>query len=177
VIRTLSTRTVYENAWLTLREDEIERPDGSRGIYSVVDKHHGALVVALEDERVWLVGQFKYPLRRFSWEFPQGAIDDRVASPEETARTELAEETGLRAGRLERLGTMHYTPGLSSQAFDAWLATELEHGEPDPEPTEVGLEARPVDGATFRRMVADGEITDAATIAAWSLLAMRGTAL
>ena len=177
MIRTLATRTVYTNPWLTLREDEIERADGSRGIYSVVDKHDGALVVPWDGERVWLVGQYKYPLRRFCWELPQGAIDDRDASPEETARTELLEETGLRAGRLELLARLHYSPGLSSQAFHAWLATDLEHGEPEPEATEVGLRTRPVTGATFRRMVADGEITDAATIAAWSLLAMHGIEL
>jgi 8-oxo-dGDP phosphatase len=177
VIRTLSSRTVYENPWLTVREDEIERADGSRGVYAVVDKHDGALVVPWDGERVWLVGQFKYPLGRFCWEFPQGAIDDRAASPEETARTELAEETGLRAGRLELLARLHYSPGMSSQAFHAWLATDLSQGEAAPEPTEVGLEARAVTGATFRRMVTEGEITDAATIGAWGLLAMRGLRL
>jgi 8-oxo-dGDP phosphatase len=176
VIRTLSTRTVYENPWLTLREDRIERQDGSRGVYAVVDKHDGALVVPWDGERVWLVGQFKYPLGCFCWEFPQGAIDDRVASPEETARTELAEETGLRAGRLELLARMHYSPGMSSQAFHAWLALDLVRGEAAPEPTEVGLRTRAVTGATFERMVADGEITDAATIAAWGLVRGRGVA-
>ena len=174
MIRTLGSRVVYRNPWVSIREDDVERPDGSRGVYAVVDKNDGALIVPWDGERLYLVGQDKYPLGAFDWEFPQGAIDDREASPEETARTELEEETGLRAGRLERLGFMHYSPGLSSQGCHAWVATDLEHGEPRPEPTEVGLGVLAVAPARFERMVLDGEITDAATIAAWTLLGLRG---
>ena len=174
MIRTLASRVVYRNPWVTIREDDVERPDGSRGVYAVVDKNEGALVVPWDGERLHVVGQFKYPIGRRAWEFPQGAIDDREASPEETARTELLEETGLRAGRLDLLGRMHYAPGLSSQSFHAWLATELEDGEPEPESTEVGIESRAVAPATFERMVLDGEISDAATVAAWALVRMRG---
>ncbi len=174
MIRTLSSRTVYENPWVTIREDAIERPDGSEGVYAVVDKNPGALIVPFDGERFHLVGMYWYPIARFAWEFPQGAIDDREASPEETARIELEEETGLRAERLERVGFMHYAPGISSQGCDVFLATGLEQGEARPEATEVGLEARAVTGDTFERMVLDEEITDAATIGAWSLLALKG---
>ena len=174
MIRTLSSRIVYRNPWVSIREDAIERPGGDEGVYAVVDKNDGALIVPWDGEQLYLVGQFKYPLGAWDWEFPQGAIDDREVSPEETARTELVEETGLTAARWERLGFMHYSPGLSSQGCHAWLATELEHGEPRPEPTEVGLEVRALAPDRFEAMVRDGDITDAASIAAWTLLGLRG---
>ena len=177
MIRTLSTRTVYENPWVRVREDAIEREDGSHGVYAVVDKNEGALIVPWDGERVTLVGQVKYPVGRFFWEFPQGAIDDRDAVPEETARAELAEETGLTAGTLEHLGRLFYSYGLSSQGFDLWLATDLVQGEPRREATEVGMQARAFTRAEFEAMVRSGEIADAASLAAWELLRIRGIAL
>jgi 8-oxo-dGTP pyrophosphatase MutT (NUDIX family) len=176
-IRTLSTRTVYENPWVRVREDRIERADGSPGVYAVVDKNEGCLVVPWDGERVWLVGQVKYPVGSFYWEFPQGAIDDRRVDPEETARTELREETGFEARSLKHLGRLFYSYGLSSQGFDLWLATDLVAGEASPEPTEVGIETRGVTRDEFTAMVVSGEIADAASLAAWELLRIRGVTL
>jgi 8-oxo-dGTP pyrophosphatase MutT (NUDIX family) len=175
VIRTLSSRTVYENPWLTVREDEIEREDGSRGIHAAVDKNDGAVVVPWDGERTTIVGQVKYPIGRFCWEFPQGATDhDDAATPEETARAELLEETGLRAGTLLRLGRLHYAPGILNQAFDAWYATDLVAGEARPEETEVGLRARSVTPGELDDLVRSGELVDAASLAVLHLMRVRG---
>jgi 8-oxo-dGTP pyrophosphatase MutT (NUDIX family) len=175
-IRTLSTRTVYENPWVSIREDAIEREDGSQGIHAVVDKNDSALVVPWDGERVTLVGQDKYPIGRFCWEFPQGAVDHREASPEETARAELEEETGLRAARLRHLGRLNYVPGISSQAVDAWLATELVAGAARPEATEVGITSRAVTPAELDALIEAGDIVDAASVAVLHLLRLRGVA-
>ena len=173
-IRTLSSRRVYENPWLSVREDAIEREDGSQGIHAVVDKNDGAVVVPWDGERLTVVGQVKYPIGLFSWEFPQGASDhDDTKDAEEIARAELLEETGLRAGTLTHLGRLRYAPGILSQAFDAWLATDLVAGEARPEATEVGIEARAVTADEFDALVGAGEIVDAATLAVLHLL--RGT--
>lgn len=177
MIRTLSTKTVYENPWITVREDAIERQDGSHGIHAVIDKHDGALVVPWDGQRTTLVGQVKYPIGRFVWEFPQGAMDDDAsAGPETIARAELAEETGLRAGTLTHLGRLAYAPGILSQEFDVWLATDLQEGEPAPEETEVGLTTRAVTPAELDGLVASGDLVDAASLAALHLLRMRGVA-
>jgi 8-oxo-dGTP pyrophosphatase MutT (NUDIX family) len=174
VIRTLSTRTVYENPWVSVREDAIEREDGSHGVHAVIDKHDGALVVPWDGERTTLVGQVKYPLGRFVWEFPQGATDDDAsATPEHTARAELLEETGMRAGALTHLGRLAYASGILSQEFDAWLATGLEAGEARPEPTEVGLRTRAVTPAELDALVESGDLVDAASLAALHLLRIR----
>ena len=174
--RRLGSRTVYENPWLRLREDEIERVGGDgvarRGVYAVVEKEDFALVVPWDGEGLWLVGQERYTVGRHTWEFPQGGVTG--ATPQERARVELAEETGLRAGTLVHLGHLDNAVGMSAQGFDVWLATELEHGEPSPEPEEVDMTARRVSVGEFEAMVRAGELTDGASLAAWALLGLRG---
>lgn len=174
-IETLSSRTVYENPWVRVREDAVRRADGSEGVHAVVEKRDAAVVVPWDGERLHLVGQVKHPIGRFCWEFPQGAIDQGdLPSPEEVARLELAQETGLRAGALRHLGRLAFVPGISSQFFDAWLATDLEEGRAEPDAEEVDLETRAVTPAAFCAMVAAGDIVDSSTLAAWALLDLHG---
>jgi 8-oxo-dGTP pyrophosphatase MutT (NUDIX family) len=168
VIRTLGSRTVYENPWLRVREDEIELPDGTRGLYGVVEKGDFGLVVPWDGARLTLVGQFRHPIAAFSWEFPQGFVEG--AEPEAAARQELEEETGLRAGRLRHLGHAYGASGFCSQGFDAWLATDLAQGEPRREPTEQGMQVRAVTPAELDALVLSGEIQDACSVAAWALV-------
>ena len=74
MIRQLSSRRVYESPYLRLREDAIEQPDGTRGIYGVVEKPDFALVVPWDGQRLHLVGQYRYPVASFEWELPQGGV-------------------------------------------------------------------------------------------------------
>nr|BFE84754.1 hypothetical protein GCM10020093_073550 [Planobispora longispora] len=73
-IRTVSTREVYRNRWLSFREDVVERADGTRGIYSVVDRPDYAVVIAADGGGFHLVEQYRYPIRGRYWEFPQGCF-------------------------------------------------------------------------------------------------------
>src|SRR5258708_1800444 len=100
-----SSRTIYENPWIRLREDRVVRPDGNRGIYGVVEFKSWsiAIVPVTEDGDTFLVGQHRYPRQRFSWEVPQGGGPPRVP-PLEGARRELREETGISAQRWTSLG-------------------------------------------------------------------------
>jgi 8-oxo-dGTP pyrophosphatase MutT (NUDIX family) len=171
-IRRLSSRTVYESRWLKLREDEIERPDGERGVYALVDKEDFQVVLPWDGERVTLVGQERYTLGRFSWELPAGVVAG--AAPEDAARTELAEETGLRAGSLVHLGRLDSAVGYSNQGYHVWLATELEQGEAAPEHEEVGMTTRQVTPTELDAMIVAGEMTDSDTIASWTLARLKG---
>ena len=113
-ITTLSSKVVYENQWLTLREDQIEHADGSRCVYSVVDKPDFALVVPMQDDGFHLVEQYRYTVRSRSWEFPSGSFSPGASgTSEEMAVAELAEETGLSAGRFEKLGFLHCANGMT----------------------------------------------------------------
>jgi 8-oxo-dGTP pyrophosphatase MutT (NUDIX family) len=170
-MRTTSSREVYANAWMTVREDELLRADGSSGVYGVVDKPDYALVIALESDQLCLVEQYRYPLGLRRWEFPQGTAPDRAeCEPAELAARELREETGLRADELTELGVLDVAPGLSSQRGRAFLATGLTAGAHERELEEQDMRAEWFPRAAFERMVAAGEITDAQSIAAYALL-------
>lgn len=173
-IQTLDSRVVYENRWLRLREDKIRHADGSEGIYSVVDKAPFALIIPCARDQVYLVGQWRYTVQEFCWEFPQGALDGQPDVPmDEVARIELAEETGLRAGRIAQIGQLYTAYGHSNQTFSVFVATDLSPGEAAPEPGEIGMQTRPVTRAELERMIRDGELRDSHSVAAYQLLRMR----
>ena len=173
-IERVSSREIYRNPWLTLREDRIRRPDGSDGIYSVVDKPDFALVIPAEADGFHLVEQYRYPVGGRFWEFPQGtATGGVVVPPAELAAAELAEETGLRAGSLELLGHLHCAYGMSSQGFDVFLATGLTPGPTAREATEQDMRQRLVGRDEFEAMIRSGLVTDDSTLAAYALLLMR----
>ncbi|MEV0245771.1 NUDIX hydrolase [Nocardia sp. NPDC050712] len=173
-IRTVASRLVYENPWLSLREDRIERADGSRGIYSVVDAPDFAVVLPFEDDGFHLVEQYRYPMGRRSWEFPAGGFPAGVTgTPEQLAAAELVEETGFRAGRLERLGLLHPANSMTGQGGEVFLATELSAGPARREVTEQDMRQQWFGRTEFERMVRAGEITDGPTLAAYLLFRMR----
>ncbi|HMJ36066.1 MAG TPA: NUDIX hydrolase [Baekduia sp.] len=173
-LRVTATRTVYENRWLRVREDETVLPDGSPGLYAVVEKPPAAVIVPRDGEHLWLVNQYRHTVRGRFWELPQGAWEDRPDAPgADVARGELAEETGLRAGTMERLGRLFYAYGFSDQPFEVWLATDLTAGEQQLEHTEQGLQMGRFTLAEVDAMVLAGRIRDAASVAALGLMRLR----
>jgi 8-oxo-dGDP phosphatase len=178
-IHRVASREVYRNDWLTLREDDIRRPDGSPGIYSVIDKATYALVIPRDTDedgdRFHLVEQFRYPLGMRRWEFPQGtAPGQEELDPPTLAARELREETGLRAASMELLGMLDVAPGMSSQRGRVFLATGITEGEHDREHEEQDMHSEWFSRAQLEQMMRDGDITDAQTIAAWALLLLSG---
>lgn len=134
--RRLSSRNVYDNAWISLREDQVVRPNGEHGIYGVMHFKNVAVgVLAIEDEYIYLVGQYRYPLDKYSWEIPEGGCpegEDLLRA----AQRELEEETGLRAAKWEKLGEAHLSNSVSDERAIWYIATELAQGEHRPEGTE-----------------------------------------
>jgi 8-oxo-dGTP pyrophosphatase MutT (NUDIX family) len=163
---TLSRRPIYENPWIAVHEDRVIRPDGHPGIYGVVHFKNAAVGVLPVDQlgRVWLVGQYRYTLGKYSWEIPEGG-GPVGEPPEETARRELREETGLTAGRLELLATAHLSNSVSDEIAHIFRASELLPGASDPEGTER-LVVRPVEWDEARAMLRRGEITDSMSVIA-----------
>ncbi|WP_234996996.1 NUDIX domain-containing protein [Pseudonocardia thermophila] len=173
-METISSRQVYANAWMTVREDAIRRPDGSSGIFGVVDKPTAAVVIPFDGERLHLVEQFRYPVGHRRWEFPMGTAPDRAElDPAELAARELAEETGLVAGKLELLGQLDIAPGMSSQREHVFLATELSAGPTRREHTEQDMRTAWFTVAEFEDMIRDGRLVDAQTLAAYLLMRLR----
>lgn len=170
--RKVSTRVVYDNPWIRVREDEVVRPDGLPGIYGVIHFKNVAVgVLALEEGMLYLVGQYRYSLERYSWEIPEGGCPEGE-DPLQTARRELAEETGLRARRWTKMGEAHLSNSVSDELAVWFLAEGLEQGERRPEGTEK-LQVRCVSLKEAREMVDSGEITDALSLLAIQQLLLR----
>ena len=170
-IRTLTSGVIYEDNWMRLRRDEIERRDGSRGTYAFIEKRDFALVIPAENGGFHLVEEYRYPIGRRTWSFPQGGWPHgESGSPDELARLELEQETGLRARELTRLGYLHSSHGTSSQGGHYFLATGLEPGAPERETEEQDMRQEWVSRARFEEMIGEGLITDDSTVAAYTLL-------
>ncbi|GGH14265.1 NUDIX domain-containing protein [Silvibacterium dinghuense] len=171
-IRTLSTREVYRNHWLSVREDQIERSNGVPGIYGVVDKEDCAVILPFEGDTVYLIEQFRYTIQERALELPQGGWEQAGVDPEELARGELREETGLVADTMIYLGSMWIAYGFAKQKQHVYLATGLTPGETEPDPEEHDLVLKTATVAEFEQMMMDGTIQDVCTIAAWGLYKM-----
>lgn len=170
-VRCLTSRVVYENPWTTLTEDVVERGDGSQGLYAVMRSRDFALVIPWDGTRFHLVEQFRYPVGRRLWEFPQGSVpDDRAPSPRAVAEIELREEAGLTAGLWTHLGFLHAGYGRSSNGFDVFLAEDLTEVPPAREPEEQDMRSGVFTPAEVWNLIAQGRMTDSHSVAALALL-------
>lgn len=170
---THTTRTAYDNQWISVEHSEVTTPGGSAGIYGVVRfKNYAVGVLPIDHEdHTWLVGQYRYALDQYSWEMPAGGCPKDEA-PEDAARRELLEETGLTAGTLKPLLTgVKLTNSVTDETAYCYLATDLTPGEAEPEDTEdIQIKRLPVDDVID--MVMNDQIDDSYTIMAFQRLAL-----
>jgi len=163
--KTTSSSYVYKNPWIKVREDQIIRPDGSPGIYGVIEFKGATAVLALtEENEILLVGQYRYPTKNYSWEIIEGGRDEGESFLE-AAKRELAEEAALTAEEwIEVGGTVHLSNSCSDEAGKIFIARKL---SPLPatkhDVTEV-LQIKKVPIEDFFTMTQNGEITDSLTL-------------
>ncbi len=172
-IKTISSREVYRNPWTRVREDIIERANGARGLYGVVEKDPATIIIPLErtsqGDFLWLVRQYRYTVSGTYFELPQGGWEQADVDPEEMARGELSEETGLRADRMTPLGKLWIGYGVMHQLHHTYLAEGLTQGEHHRDPEEDDMTVHRVSVSDFESMLLDGRIMDNCTAAAWGL--------
>lgn len=164
--RKISTREVYSNPWMKVREDSVIRPDGNPGIYGVVETKIAVGVAALTPAReIYLVGQYRYTVSRYSWEIIEGGAE-HGEDPLLAIQRELKEEAGLSAANWSELGPLvHLSNCITDEKALLYLATGLSEGIAQPEPVEV-LQVARVPFRQAQDMVSSGEITDAMSIIA-----------
>lgn len=162
--KTLSSKVQYDNPWIHVVEHKVLNPSGHKGIYGTVHFKNIAVGVVPVDSQgyTWLVGQYRYPLKAYSWEIPEGGGKIGI-SPLATAKRELKEETGLRARRYQKLLTMHLSNSVTDEWAVIYLATGLTEGEAAPEDDE-DLRVKRVPLTTAYRMVLSGKITDSLSV-------------
>lgn len=162
----LGERTVYDNPWIHVEEHQVLDPKGNPTIYGVVRAKNLAIgILPLdEDYNTWLVGQFRYPLNRYSWEIVEGGGKMGV-DPIESGKRELKEETGIEASDWQHLITIHTSNCIADETAFLYVAKGLTFGEAAPDDNEK-LQVAKVPFAEAYQMVLDGEITDSMSVAA-----------
>lgn len=163
---TLGSELIYDNPWIRVREDKVLNPAGGDGIYGVVHFKNFAIgIIPVDsDGHTWLVGQYRYPLKEYSWEIPMGGAEYNT-SPLEGGKRELREETGITAHNWTELMKIHTSNSVTDEVGYVFVATELTMGTWEPEETEQ-LIVRRVPFSDAFGMVLDNTITDGISVAA-----------
>ncbi len=157
----LTSKVIYDNPWITVREDNVINPGGGNGIYGTVHFKNIAIGIVPVDEEdfTWLVGQYRYPLDVFSWEIPEGGGPLDV-DPLHSAQRELKEETGILADNWEKIITIHTSNSVTNEMGHIYMATGLRFGEAEPEESEGDLRVMRIHLRDAVEMVMDNRITD-----------------
>ena len=162
----LSSREEYDNTWIKVTEYGVINPSGGKGIYGKVHFKNLAIGVIVLDVHLntYLVGQYRFPTDKYSWEIPEGGCPMNM-QPLEGAKKELLEETGLIANSWEKILEMDLSNSVTDEHAIVYLAYDLEQHKPSPEDTEQ-LEIRKLPFEEAYLMVEDGNITDSISVAA-----------
>lgn len=163
--KTLRSEEKYDNPWIRVVEDKVTKPNGDLGIYGTV--HFKNLAIAIlplaDNGDTWLVGQYRYPLKAYSWEIPEGG-GLRGISPLDSAKRELKEETGIEARDWELILEMDMSNSTTDEKSYSYIARGLSLGDSEPDEDEV-LQVRRLPFHQVYEMVLRGEIRDALSIA------------
>ncbi len=166
----LRSKKIYDNPWISVREDRVLTPTSKAGIYGVVQfKNIAVGVIAIHKDKkgrdcVLLVGQYRYPLGRYSWEIPEGGCP-RGEKPLTAAKRELKEETGFSARSWSKALELDLSNSVTDERAIIYFAKDLTRGPASPDPTEI-LKLKSVRLTKALDMVLTGEITDAISVAA-----------
>lgn len=163
---TKTNEIVYQNNWIEVQHHEVITPTGTDGIYGVVHFKNLAIGIIPLDEHnnTWIVGQYRYPLKKYSWEIPEGGGKLGV-DPLVSAQRELLEECGIIAQDWQKILEMDLSNSATDEHAILYVARNLSFTVAEPEETEE-LALKKIPFETLFNMVMNGEIEDAMTVAA-----------
>lgn len=162
--QTLSSKKIYDNPWIEVKEDQIINPSGNPGIYGKVSfKNLAVAIIPLDrHQNTWIVGQHRYTLDEYSWELPMGGVpfdEDPLIG----ARRELLEETGISAKKWSLLLKMHTSNSVTDELAYTYMAEELTIGTPQFEETE-DIQIKRIPFEEVLDLVMRGKITDGLSV-------------
>lgn len=166
--KTISSKKVYKNPWISVRQDEVIRPDGKPGIYGVVEGRHFVEIIPVMDDHFFLIEQYRYPIQRRSLEFPAGAIEISE-SIESALKRELEEEVGLQAKEFIPLGFANIAPGHDTVGFYVYLAKNCHQSKRRLEGSEADMISMKMDENEVKNAIKNGRIIDSPTISSFCL--------
>lgn len=168
----ISSKKVYKNHYFQVREDEVVRPDGSPGKYFVIETTPSVMIVAVTRElEFYIVGQHRYTTNIFSWEVPGGSTDGEESIA--AAQRELREETGLTSDEWENLGMQQALNGNSDKVFTILLAKNVTQTDKNKQAGDGIVEMKKIPFSKVLEMIGSSEISDAETISALMLAAIK----
>ena len=162
----IDEKFVYENNWIALHHYNVLNPNGGNGVYGKVHFKNIAIgIIAIDgDKNTWLVGQYRFPLNKYSWEICEGgcALNE---TPIAAAKRELMEETGLVASQWQQILEVDLSNSVTDEKAIIFIATNLSQLQSCPEETEQ-LQIKKVSIKDTFKMVANGDISDAVSVLA-----------
>lgn len=164
----LSSEVIYKGKWVTLRKDEIIKPDGTRATHEVVERKDGVLIIPYIGGKFSMVAMYRYAVNDTSWEFPMGFIE-MGETPDEAAKRELEEETGLIPTSLTYLGNVWSWAGLLTQKLHIFYADKFIFGKQQLDQTEKDLIKKHFTFQQIQKMAKSGELRNSSTAAALGL--------
>ena len=155
---------MYDNKWIGVTEYDVINPNGGKGIYGVVNFKNYAIAILPLDENynTWIVGQYRFPVKEYTWEVPEGG-GPKDQSPLDSAKRELEEEVGLLADDWTLIHELQLSNSASDETGYIFVARNLRQGKPMPDETE-SLTIRKIHFEELYQLVMKGEIKDALTI-------------
>ena len=163
---TKSDEIVYQNNWIEVQHHEVTTPAGTEGVYGVI--HFKNLAIGIipldQDNNTWVVGQYRYPLKKYSWEIPEGGGVIGI-DPLNSAKRELLEECGIVAQDWEKILEMDLSNSATDEHAILYVARNLSFTHAEPEETE-DLQVKKIPFEELFQMVMNGEAQDAMTVAA-----------
>lgn len=161
--KTVSRKHIYQGNIIKVESLTVTMPNGKNATRDLVSHPGASVVLPLnEKDELYMVRQFRKPLEMVSLELPAGKLDPGE-DPQTCAERELKEETGLAAGKIVHLVSIHTTPGFSNEVIHLYAATNLKEGDSNADEDEfITTEKIPV--KELADMVLKGAITDAKSI-------------
>ncbi len=169
--KVLSSEYVLTTPWIKIRKDDLIWPNGKPGQYHVVELAGASCIICVQDERILTVEQHRYTMDCTSIELPMGGIKE--FEPLEAARHELQEETGYTADQWKKIGSCYVLNGICRMQMHVFVAEGLHPGTQQLDDSETGMSVRWIPLDDWRRMIREGKISDAESLAAWTIYQSR----
>ncbi|MFD0711081.1 NUDIX hydrolase [Paenibacillus sp. GCM10027626] len=173
--RTIESKPIFAGKVISLQVDTVQLPDGGTATREIVKHPGAAAVLALIDDKMLVVEQYRKPLEKFQVEIPAGKLDPGE-DPIVAAARELEEETGYRAGSLKPLSAFYTSPGFADEKLYVYIAEQLVKGESRPDDDEF-LNVEAITFEQAQQYIREERISDAKTLLAvyaWQLYRLTG---